>query len=163
MVLQQHAVGTTSCPCTRWLGSGLQGVWQGEPQASLPPPTSCPALLPTTPSTQCMWRVTQKGGSQVGSISSSASSSSFLEQSSAAQARRFYPGENQPPHGTGQVCVCTAVSSQCRSARWQTAQARASQTLLAFVSMQSEFSYIPQEMQSRRAPSAQSWLWAAMD
>lgn len=74
----------------------------------------------------------------------------FLEQTSRGRAKRYYHGKKQPPHRTRHIFICTAVSSQCHSARWQAAQARAFQTLLAFVSMQSEFSYIPRELQPWR-------------
>lgn len=46
----------------------------------------------------------------------------FLQESSGAQAKSFYPGQNQAPHRRGQVCVCTAASSQCHGARWQAAR-----------------------------------------
>jgi len=116
-----------------------------------------PAPPSAAPSAQCVQAVTQKGGGQTGSISSSASAPSHcLLGANFWCPKRFCRGKNQSPHRPGQVCVCTALSLQCRSARWQAAQARASQTLLAFVSTQLEFSYIPREMQAWRALSAHS-------
>lgn len=145
-VLQQRAAGThrPCCPCTGRWGSGPQGI------------SAIPHLLPTPDanSTRSPVRVDGNAEGHQPRGQHLIISPPFLERSSGAQAKSFYRGEKQPPRGTGQGCVRTAASSRCRGARWQAAQARASQTLLAFVSVQSEFSYVPRETQPRRAPSA---------